>query len=363
LLNTLSIPTHTRVAPGLGVYLHTASGGGVDLTIEQLARLHDYGADGATFYSYTSFFGDSLGPARRQAVEDYYDSLVEPQPTVLADFNVDEGPFSWPPTFSGSNQNISNNSTIDRVTGDALEGVGAQEIHVVPDGPGDWFLRHVSGNGSAATVASPAGNDPFVAQGFVGFWLKTTDPGVSVQLALDDPGTADRGLAKEVIADGLWHLYEWDLDDDFQWEGWVTGDGVITGPTVTLDSIQFSGTDDATIYLDLVMHNPLGSLLPAIIPGDYNRDGVVSPEDYMTWKETFGQGVAAGNGADGNGDGTVDAGDYTVWRDHLGQYVTPGSGSAAVLPAAVPEPGSVVMSLAALLSAATLRCRCPLRHV
>ena len=75
-LNTLSISSNTRVAPGIGVYLHDEDGGGVDLTISQLQRLHDYGADGSTLYSYSSLFGsDPLADDRRIAIESFFASL------------------------------------------------------------------------------------------------------------------------------------------------------------------------------------------------------------------------------------------------------------------------------------------------
>lgn len=83
---------------------------------------------------------------------------------------------------------------------------------------------------------------------------------------------------------------------------------------------------------------------PASIPGDYDKNGSVGPEDYDVWKTNFGAPFAD---ADGNGNGIVDGGDYTIWRDNLGT----GSGSAAV----VPEPlgaGLMIAGLACNLIAA-----------
>jgi hypothetical protein len=57
-------------------------------------------------------------------------------------------------------------------------------------------------------------------------------------------------------------------------------------------------------------------------PGDFGRDGMVGPEDYFHWRSTFGKPVAIGAEADGNGNGKVDAADYVMWRDH--QTVFPG---------------------------------------
>jgi hypothetical protein len=68
------------------------------------------------------------------------------------------------------------------------------------------------------------------------------------------------------------------------------------------------------------------------IPGDYDRNGSVGPEDYDVWKTNFGTSFAD---ADGNGDGIVDAADYTVWRDNLE------AGSASIAP--VPEPSSLAL--------------------
>ncbi|QDU90034.1 hypothetical protein Pla175_34330 [Pirellulimonas nuda] len=346
LLNTLNIPTNTQIAPGLGVYLQTANAGGVDLTITQLEQLRTLGADGATLYSYSSFFGnDPLAAARREAVTQYYanlpdpnqpgdDGFLDPNATIVTDFESGEGYFGTSPTLSGSNQGI-NSASADRTTSQAHLGEASQVITIDGSNSG-WFLRHLAGTGPGG-AASPSGNLPLTSEGSVGFWLKTDTPGLSVQVAVDDPGTADRGLLKAIVADGQWRLYEWDLADDSQWEGWVAGDGLISGATVTLDSIQFYGAGDAVIYLDTVAHNPLGSLLVPFVAGDYDRNGLVDPEDLAAWRTQFGQSVTPGAGADGNGDGVVDASDYTVWRD-----AQAGLGAAAA--AAVPEPAACVVA-------------------
>src|SRR3989304_2087632 len=78
------------------------------------------------------------------------------------------------------------------------------------------------------------------------------------------------------------------------------------------------------------------------IPGDYNNNGTVGPEDYALWKSTFGQSVTAGTGADGNSNALVDAADYTVCRDNLNSA---GSGAQS---GAVPEPSTVTLGVLAL---------------
>lgn len=80
------------------------------------------------------------------------------------------------------------------------------------------------------------------------------------------------------------------------------------------------------------------------IPGDYNEDGVVDAADYTIYRDTEGDSVTAGTGADGNGNGFIEPGDYTVWADAYGSLASP--------PAlAVPEPATAAMLIVASFAA------------
>ncbi len=299
------------------------------------------GADGINFYDHPAYFtGYTAGD--RQAIKDYLDFIATPPGgspgTVLDDFETDEGHFGWSLTYSGTNQGILAGSTANRVTEEAESGNASQKllIHGEPDG---WLLRHLSGIGSAA---APAGNVALDAIGYVGFWLKTADSGLSVQLALDDPGTADLGFDQPIISDNQWHLYQWNLEDDYQWAGWVTGDGTITGPTVTIDSIQFSGAGDATIYMDTVSYNP-DQLLAGAMPGDFDADGNVDGADLALWQAGFGMASGAGAAVgDADRDTDVDGSDFLIWQRNL----TSVANSAAL---AVPEPSAWLLSVVGIL--------------
>ena len=76
LLNSLNVSSNSRVVPTIGTYLHTATAGGPELTVSQLQRADQLGADGAALYGYTALFNDSLAAARREAITAFYESLV-----------------------------------------------------------------------------------------------------------------------------------------------------------------------------------------------------------------------------------------------------------------------------------------------
>jgi hypothetical protein len=71
------------------------------------------------------------------------------------------------------------------------------------------------------------------------------------------------------------------------------------------------------------MHVPAA----AVLPGDYNQNGVVDAADYVVWRMT---------------DGTPDG--YDTWRANFGATAGSGTGSVGATdgPAAVPEPAALV---------------------
>ncbi|MCI0331889.1 MAG: autotransporter-associated beta strand repeat-containing protein [Planctomycetes bacterium] len=280
---------------------------------------------------------------------------------MLDHFEVDEQHFGWVYNFSPPSQTfgLAAATTIDRVVGEH-EGLGAaaQQLNLVSDGSANWQIRHNSGIGSAA---QPAGNVPLAPTGYVGFWLKTDDASVgTIQIAIDDPVPAgataiEKGTPLAVIADNQWHLYQWSFENDDDWIPFNTGtNGAIdaVNGTITIDSIWITGSGNAQIYLDTVSHNA-NSLLAALIPGDYDRNGVVDAADYATWRAGYGQAVPPGIGADGNGDGAVDLADYVVWRRQMSMAGSGAAGNAA----STPEPASLLLVAAAVLGLSLLKPR------
>jgi pectate lyase len=89
----------------------------------------------------------------------------------------------------------------------------------------------------------------------------------------------------------------------------------------------------------------LNGLVAPLIPGDYDKNGIVNAADYVQWSKT---------------DGTQTG--YDTWRAHFGQIAGSGSsssGSGSLAAGTVPEPAtSVLMILAAGAAVARIRRRC-----
>ena len=60
---------------------------------------------------------------------------------------------------------------------------------------------------------------------------------------------------------------------------------------------KITGADDTIQMYELAL------TATSMLPGDYNHNGVVDAADYIVWRNSLGQSIAAGTGADGNGDG------------------------------------------------------------
>jgi hypothetical protein len=269
-------------------------------------------------------------------------SAPTPNTFVFTDFEQAEAePFNAGLAFSGSNRGFDTTlSTAQAIAGEAYDGLWSQRLSVIDDpnldgdtqNPGGaWFVRHVAGGGN------PANNINRPAIGSVGFWAMTTDANLRVSLVVDDASglTGERGIAQDMIADGAWHPYFWDVNDDSQWEGWVNGDGVID-EHFTLDSIQIFGPptggsdQDAELYIDAISH-----ITPGFPPGDYNEDWKVDAADYVLWRKGLNTSYSPG--------------DYQVWSANFGADSI-GAASGLQAPSArhqrVPEP--VTCALAAL---------------
>lgn len=84
-----------------------------------------------------------------------------------------------------------------------------------------------------------------------------------------------------------------------------------------------------------------------LLPGDFNRDGVVDAADFTVWRDSEGQ-TGPGLAADANGDQEVDALDYAAWVENFGQTTQN--------VASIPEPGAAML-MALAMAGFYSRCR------
>ncbi len=188
------------------------------------------------------------------------------------DFNVGVGHFNQAPTFSGSTVGLQASSTATRITTNSpIEGAGQMRLQFNTNSvgaPNAIRVRLLSGGGT------PANNTSFTTSsaedGWIGVYLKTTNTGWNVQIWLEGASN-NGGIPKNIVADGEWHLYEWNIDDTSGGaDGWGSIAGIIGGVATvadgshTIDSILFRNNlaDTATniIYMDFVAKSDSGSV-------------------------------------------------------------------------------------------------------
>jgi T5SS/PEP-CTERM-associated repeat protein len=191
------------------------------------------------------------------------------------------------------------------------------------------FHEPVTNSGS--TIEVFPGSTAVYLQG-----LTTTGSGSALSLHLSDPdedpdygsvevsgGAALDGTLQVQLAGG----FVPSLGDSFQI---LTAAGGRTG-TFTNEVLPLlsSGLD---WELEYTPNSVMLSVVSAVIPGDYNADGIVDAADYVVWRKT-----------DGSQSG------YDSWRTNFGR--TAGSGSSATAglssSASIPEPSGILMLLTA----------------
>ncbi|MBA4104116.1 MAG: hypothetical protein C0485_00030 [Pirellula sp.] len=87
------------------------------------------------------------------------------------------------------------------------------------------------------------------------------------------------------------------------------------------------------------------------IDADFDGDGNVDGEDFLTWQQNFGVAVATNEQGDADGNATVDAADLAAWQSNFG------GGAAFAAIGAVPEPAAATLGAIMLTSVAALRKR------
>ncbi|MEM6333982.1 MAG: PEP-CTERM sorting domain-containing protein [Planctomycetota bacterium] len=168
------------------------------------------------------------------------------------------------------------------------------------------------------------------AEGWVGFYARTTADGIQTRLSIDDQ---DEGVANgfefttilDIVGDGEWQLLQWNLGDPSQIETGFGGDGILEGPGISLDSIWFFDTagdpgltsqvEFAYVFYDA--DSPVIDLSDIGLEGDLDNDGDVDVDDIDLLAANVGIGTTPAEG-DLDGDGDVDTDDLAVLLSGLG---------------------------------------------
>lgn len=229
-------------------------------------------------------------------------STSQAAPVFLQDYeapgDLDE-PFNRSPDASGSTEGVldddaPNNPGTSTITLDTADGVlGTSQsalLTIVDEAPpaadsaganGTAYHIRLIPNASAGVSAT---NPAFATDGFIGFYLKA-DPTAAAALLevaplLEDAGgtlAGSGGALKPVIADGQWHLYEWDMDNpaDFPntFESFYGGtpaaetlDATASFDSIAIISRGVDGLSSASIKIDQIGYDNAGRLPPAVIP-------------------------------------------------------------------------------------------------
>ena len=190
-----------------------------------------------------------------------------------------DAPFNLAPDFSGTTVGvISTTDTLTHVPTDGAAGTTASAEmfmeHNTAESPTaagwQWQVRFLPNSGGSNNATNPL----FAADGYVGYFLKV-DPSVTANMQTapvlegsTGTGTATAGILRDVIKDGQWHLYQWNMDDPAEFPG--TFNTVYSGglgdttleDMVSFDSIALVSPNggNATVRIDEIVYDNAGPI-------------------------------------------------------------------------------------------------------
>lgn len=120
---------------------------------------------------------------------------------------------------------------------------------------GGWYLPH---SWSPVTESEAA---PRPLKGCMGLRARTRTPGILIAPSVLESAARAHGTRRTLVADGAWHLYEWDLAAAAEWVRTPVSGAAVDPGFFLLEALHLYGPDaDAVVDFDLVAHNALGTL-------------------------------------------------------------------------------------------------------
>jgi phospholipase/lecithinase/hemolysin len=250
--------------------------------------------------------------------------------------------------FAGSNDLIGGQSNVDVPVGSLandlgrLAAAGARNF-LVPNLPLLGSTPRFNGSSSTAAQYSLLSTQFNAALSATLDSLQTDDPGLTI-FRLD---VAD--LLQQVILDPA--AFGFTNVTDAAAPGLAPGDGSYDVGQIAAEPNKYLFWDD--LHPTAAVHAMLAqyALAVLVLPGDYNKNGVVDAADFTVWRDTLGQSGAGlpadGTGPSGAPDGMVDQLDYDFWKAHFSEVT--GSGLGAGRATAVPEPAAMWLAAIALM--------------
>ncbi|HJQ79455.1 MAG TPA: hypothetical protein VJ828_05845, partial [Lacipirellulaceae bacterium] len=195
-----------------------------------------------------------------------------------------------------------------------------RDITISPDGK--YLVLHKNGADVGASVGLGEGAVYLVPLDEEGIPDITVEGGMITNVinitTLGDNGAHNSGAQVEFDAAGNLYVANSAIST-------TSDDPLLTGQLVQVFSPGGS-------WKAITNSNGTFSLVPLAPPGgvagDYNNNGVVDAADYVIWRKLLGTNTQLQNEGDGVTPGMVTDEDYTTWRTNFGLITPPGASSA-----------------------------------
>jgi hypothetical protein len=204
---------------------------------------------------------------------------------TLDNFENGVGHFNRNPTYSETTVGVSSTSVVD--TAKTCHSGYRSLIIKLYDNTAittAWKARILSGEGENSN------NRYFDNQGTFSFYMRTetANTGAKVRLWLNDTDGIELSPQLDVINDGQWHKYVWNLTN-FNGTPYTTGNGVLNSNGIRLNSIEFTQPNTAAtwfIFIDDIMVDLNGSeATGARVAAEPTKEEASSTTDMVQKKE------------------------------------------------------------------------------